>query len=148
MTKGKYFLSDERFLQEMQKNQLPYSYKKIGVGLLILSIAGLLFAKYLVEDVSVYRLIFRQLSIAALLVISITKDKIEDEMTTGLRLRSYGVAVIVGAAYVIAQPLIAWFVTAVIIQQEMIYQEMSSFQVLSFMLLIQIGFYEVLKRKR
>ena len=83
-----------------------------------------------------------------MLLMSVSKDKIEDEMTVSLRAQSYTVAFIVGVVYALVMPYVEFGVSNVVHSGGEVYKDLGDFQVLLFMLMIQLMFYHTLKRYR
>ena len=83
-----------------------------------------------------------------MLVMSVSKDKIEDEMTISLRAQSYAIAFIVGVVYALIMPYVEFGVSNVVNSGGEVYKDLGDFQVLLFMLMIQLMFYHTLKRYR
>lgn len=126
--------------------QLPNTYKAIGLGLFICSFLALIVVKYTLSEPTLIKTIIRQLLVIGLLLISLAKDPIVDEMTDQLRMKSYQWAFLCGVVYAIVQPYIEYAVTALIKNQSVSYTELSVFQVLIFMLLIQVISYSFMKK--
>jgi hypothetical protein len=85
--------------------------------------------------------------IVGLLIISISREKIEDELIESLRSKSYALAFIIGVIYTMLQPVVNYVVDLMLGKQEEV-GNIYYFEVLLFMLLIQVMFFEVLKRNR
>jgi hypothetical protein len=125
----------------------PNYFKKIGAGIIlseaIIFISGVLFFKdsKLFED---YRQIIQIISvdfiIASLLLYSLAKDKIEDELKLLLRMQSLAFAFIFGVMYVIIQPLANLFFYGQIL-------DVKSQQVVLSMLLVYLIIF-IYKKKR
>lgn len=79
---------------------------------------------------------------------SISKDKMEDEMLLQLRAQSYTIAFVVGVFYALIMPYIEYGVSNVVNNGGEVYKDLGDFQVLLFMLMIQLMFYHNLKRYR
>ena len=131
-------------LEKMNKFQLGNQYKKIGyivaIGTFVLMIAR----KY-VEDSEWIRPILHGVLLIGLLLISISKEKIEDEFIESLRSQSYRLAFILAIVYSLVQPLINFGVGTLLNQDDEL-QGFSYFQVLFFMLIVQLMFFWQLKR--
>ena len=80
-----------------------------------------------------------------LLLISLSKEKIEDEFVDSLRSQSYRLAFILVIVYSLVQPLINFVVASVLNQDDKL-EGFSYFQILFFMLLVQLMFFWQLKR--
>ena len=79
---------------------------------------------------------------------SITRDREEDEMTIQLRMQSYAWAFITGVIYALIMPYVQFGVSSVVNNDNETLDNLGDFQVLLFMLLVQLMCYHVLKRYR
>lgn len=131
----------------LSKFQLPHPFKKVGVGIVVLSFVLLTVIKFIDTEPSWMRLFLKHVMIVGLLVISISREKIEDELIEILRSKSYALAFIIGVVYTMLQPVVNYVVNMILGTQEEV-DNVYYFEVLLFMLLIQVGFYELLKRNR
>lgn len=80
------------------------------------------------------------------LIISISKEKIEDEYIDSLRAQSYSLAFILSVVYSLIQPLINYSVDVLLNEEPKEFYDFSYFQVLFFMLVVQIMFFSHMKR--
>ena len=87
-------------------------------------------------------------TLVGMLIMSISKDKVEDEMTIQLRAQSYMIAFILGVIYALVMPYVEFGVSNMVHNGGKVYKDLGDFQVLLFMLLIQLMFYHNLKRYR
>ncbi len=97
----------------MRKNQkdlllLPYYFRGIAFGILAL---GFIFVGLTLLDIislgkEIESLIFQELFLVGLLLLVITKGRVEDELTLRIRLKSFTAAFIFGVANVIVNPFI------------------------------------------
>lgn len=131
----------------LDKFQLPNVFKKVGITLFLLSFIGLTIIKFTENEPLWVRPALKQAMLVGLLVISISREKIEDELIQILRSKSYALAFIIGVIYIMLQPLVNQVVNFILGTSEEP-DNMGYVQVLLFMLLIQVGFFEVLKRNR
>jgi hypothetical protein len=69
-------------------------------------------------------------------------------MTISLRVQSYAIAFVVGVIYALVMPYVEFGVSNVVHSGGEVYKDLGDFQVLLFMLMIQLMFYHVLKRHR
>jgi hypothetical protein len=81
-----------------------------------------------------------------LLLISVSKEKIEDEYIDSLRSQSYRLAFILAIVYALLQPIVN-VVVSYVLQQDNEYEGFNYFQVLFFMLIVQILFFWKLKKQ-
>ncbi len=131
----------------LNKFQLPHLYKKVNIGIVVLSFILLIGIKFIDTEPSWMPQFFKHGMIIGLLIISISREKIEDELIESLRSKSYSLAFIIGILYIMVQPMANYIVDLFLGKQDNP-TEIGYVQVLLFMLLIQVGFFELLKRSR
>lgn len=140
----------EREQKQLTKYKwLSYDYKKVGYALLVASIVGLIFT--LLADKNAFptlKLLAKDGLLVAMLLIAVTKDKVEDEFTINLRVKSFTLAFIVGMVFAVGQPYINYLVALVVKPEKAVFESMSAYAVIWFMLFVQLGFYQVLKVTR
>lgn len=129
-------------LQKILSFQLPHNFKKIGLFLVILCFLGLTAIKFSATEFLELREILRKIFLLSLLLVSLSRDEIDDELVMQLRASSYSMAFIFGIIYAIVQPYINLLV------ERTTSFDLGGFQILTFMLLIQLGFFHFLKRMR
>ena len=135
---------DRRMFERIRKFQLPPAWKRIGFGLVVVAL-GLMIVRRYVDNLEQYRPFFSHLFLLGLLLVSVSRDKLEDEMISVLRGQSYAVGFVTGVVYALVQPYINYLVAAVI-KPENATLDMSVLQVLTFMLVVQLLFFWQLKR--
>lgn len=135
-------------IQKILDFRLPASFKWLGVILIVLAFVLFFVRKQFPEHAELIRSIGRTIFIIGMLCISLARDKEEDEMTVTLRAQSYAIAFIVGVIYAIVMPYVEFGVSNMVSDETQAYKQLGDFQLLSFMLLIQICFYHTLKRYR
>lgn len=134
---------DKRNLERLKKFQLKHRYKGVGVVVFLAAILMMVCLKFIDGEPLWIKFVLRNGLIIGLLLISISKEKVEDEMIATVRMQSYAMAFVVGVIYAILQPLINYGVEMLIDPKDAS-MEMSYFQVLSFMLLIQLMLFHVM----
>ncbi|MEO6229156.1 MAG: hypothetical protein ABJB11_08365 [Ferruginibacter sp.] len=137
---------ESRQLNKMQL--LPNRYKKLGFILLIISITALVLLRITRPTQDIFNDICKSFILLSMIIISVTKEKNEDEYTIILRGKSYVLAFIIGAIYAILQPYINLGVAALLSPEKAVFAEMKSFVIIWFMLFIQLGFYYLLRYTR
>ncbi|WP_299123650.1 hypothetical protein [uncultured Winogradskyella sp.] len=148
MDKKSYIDCERNRIQKILDFRLPTSFKWLGMVLLVSAFMLFFIRKQFPEYTELIRSIGRTIFIIGLLCISLARDKEEDEMTISLRAQSYAIAFIVGVLYAIVMPYVEFGVSNIVADETQAYKELGDFQLLSFMFLIQIGFYQTLKRYR
>ncbi|MBR9915541.1 MAG: hypothetical protein GYB32_12065 [Algicola sp.] len=134
-------------LERWSKFQLSHVWKKRGVFIAFTLFAGLLVLKLVDHEPEWMRAMLKRGLLVGFLLISLARDKDEDEMIASLRGKSYALAFICAVLYALIQPAVNYLVNLVIVDSN-VKDSFSYFQVLWFMLLVQIMFFEVLKRNR
>lgn len=148
-------MNNERFAKCERKNmdrilnfRLPYSFKKIGILLFIIAFCLMIVKTWFPEHTSMLREISKKGIVIAMLIISLARDKEEDELIVQLRAQSYAIAFIVGVIYALIMPYVDYGVSNIIKPEGEAYKDLGDFQILIFMLMIQLIYYHVLKRYR
>lgn len=146
MKKEKICNYEDRQLAKLSKFQLPNHYKKVGVALAIVLLIVAIAFKFINDEPLWIKQLLKPLLLLSFLIISISKEVEEDEMIIQLRAQSYSLAFVVGVLYAFVQPYVNYAV-AILIKPENASIDMSYFQVLFFMLLVQIAYFYKLKKK-
>ncbi len=136
---------ERKSLKEMGKYQLPNYFKKIGIGLFALSFLSLLINAFSI-NVFVYREIAKYGMLIGMLLISISKEKIEDELITKLRMQSYTLAFIAGVFFALILPFMDYFVDLLFQTDKANLKDMGDWQILWILLSVQVFYFETLKR--
>lgn len=149
MNKESFVECERRQLTKMLAFRLPHVYYKIGfivAAIAILSMFGR--AMFLDGDYEWLKSISRQTLLIGLLLSSLAKDKEEDEMTNSLRMQSYAFAFVAGVIYALVMPYVDYGVSNVVKPEGEVFKSLGDFQLLIFMLMVQLMFYYTLKRYR
>ncbi len=146
-------MDTQKFLEEEGKQIrkfpfLPHPYKKVGIIILILSVIGLPLSLLLASDKAAGWWLAVKGMVVGMLIISISKDREEDEYTMQLRAHSYSLAFIFGVIYALLQPYFNYWIATLVQGGETSFEELPVSAVLWFMLVIQLGFYTLLKATR
>lgn len=144
MLKSSICENERKQLQKMNKFQLGNPYKKVGFIIALTSFVLMILRKYM-EDSEWLKPILHGSLLIGLLVISVSKEKIEDEFIDSLRSQSYRLAFILAIVYSLVQPIINYGVASLLNQDDKL-EGFSYFQVLFFMLIVQLLFFWQLKR--
>lgn len=131
-------------LEKMNKFQLSNQFKKIGVFIAVGTFVLMIGRKY-IENSEWIRPIFHGILLVGLLVISLAKDKVEDEFIDSLRSQSYRIAFILVIIYSLIQPFINYGVGLLFDANEKL-EGFNYFQILFYMLIVQLMVFWQLKR--
>jgi hypothetical protein len=134
---------EKSHLEKMNKFQLGNQFKKTGYMIAIGAFILMIGRKY-IEDSEWVRPILHGILLIGLLVISLSKEKIEDEFIDSLRSQSYRLAFLMAILYSLAQPIVNYGL-AVLFNQNDELKYFDYFQILFFMLIVQLMFFLKLK---
>ncbi len=137
---------EEKNLEKLRRIQLPNWFKKIGVVLVIMAFAMLVINK-LVFDSELLRSSLKHSILVGLLVISLSREKIEDERIVNLRMRSFMFAFLIGVLFALLTPILAYLIDIIIGNEPTSYEPIGDFVILWQLLTMQIISFEVFKRK-
>ncbi len=127
------------------KFQLPHRFKKIGTALLLVSFLAMFLIAFTFND-AIYRGLAKYGMLLGLLIISISKEKIEDERIGALRMQSYSFAFVIGVLYAFAIPLLDFGVDSIFNAGNAEMKGIGDFMILWFLLIVQVFYFEYLKR--
>jgi len=145
MNKEQLLVSEQNKLKKFKL--LPYSFKRFGIGLLIVSFITLLLLKFLSGDFETTRLILKKILTVSLFLIAMSQDKSEDELTIQLRNQAFALAFTWGVILSFTQPY-ANLISDYTLGKDNPSILVSNNQLINTMLLVQIGFYFMFKRAR
>lgn len=149
MKKESFIDCERKRFEKLIKFRLPHKFLKIGMGIAGFSIIAMVVRGFLHESGTEWlKVLFQKTLLIGMLIMSISKDKIEDEMTVQLRAQSYMYAFVLGIVYALVMPNVEFGVSNIVNHGGEVYKDLGDFQVLLFMLMIQLMFYHNLKRYR
>ncbi|MFT4782070.1 MAG: hypothetical protein ACI9SD_001761, partial [Pseudohongiellaceae bacterium] len=99
-------------------------------------------------DQEVLKVILQRGLLIGMLLMSTAKDKDEDEMVVKLRMQSYTYAFVAGVVYALIMPFVDYGVSNAVNSGGEEFHDIGDFQVLLFMLMIQLLCFHTLKRMR
>jgi len=138
--------SENKQLEKLRNFKLPNQYKKIGFLIFGLALGIVTIFKFIEGEPAWSKTLLTQIMLLGLLTVSLAREKEEDEMIVLLRSQSYSVAFFIGVLYAVIQPY-ANYVAALLFKPEKASLDMGYFQVLFFMLLVQLMYFYKLKRR-
>ncbi len=146
MTIRKIIEWDRKAFQRLRNFQLPHYFKRIGLVLFLVVLATMFALKFTEAEPFWLRNLLRNFLLIGLLMISVSKERVEDEMMGALRAQSYAIAFVLGVVYALIQPYIDYVVALVVDSGDAVL-DVSYFQVLAFMLLVQLLFFRMMVKK-
>lgn len=149
MNKEKIINCEHNRLQKLISFRLPHRFIAVGIAIVLLSIVIMFVRAFVMEgDTEWLKLVLQKAMLVGMLIMSLSKDKIEDEMTVSLRGQSYAVAFVIGVLYALIMPYVEFGVSNAVHSGGEAFKDLGDFQILLFMLMIQLMFYHNLKRFR
>jgi len=140
---------EQRRFGKLINYRLSSKFMYAGIAIGIVSIIMMFVRKFAIEgDTDWLKLLLQKTLLVGLLIMSMSKDKQEDEMIVALRSQSYAIAFVVGVLYALIMPYVEFGVDSVIESNVSEFKNLGDFQVLLFMLMIQLLFFHNLKRFR
>lgn len=128
---------------------LPAKFLNVGIAIVLLSIVMMLIRAFVLDGEPEWlKLFLQETLLVGMLIMSISKDKEEDEMTIALRSQSYIIAFVIGVVYALVMPYVEFGVDSVVESNVSEFKNLGDFQVLLFMLMIQLFVFRNLKRYR
>lgn len=122
---------------------LPYRFKNVAYGLLLLSFLFILFT--LLDIVVIEKESAKTLAssgiLLALLLLALTSDRIEDELTLRIRLKAFAASFIYGVGYVVVSPFVN-----LLFDGDFLYEDMGMEGLLFTMFLFYFGMFGLMKK--
>lgn len=136
-------------LEKITRFRLPQYFYKVGISIIAITFVMMFVRAFAMEgDTEWLKLILQKAFLVGMLCMSISKDKEEDELTVKLRMQSYAWAFITGVVYALVMPYVEFGVSNVVHSGGEAYKDLGDFQILIFMLMVQLMSYHALKRYR
>jgi len=149
MNKEKFIDCEQKSLYKIIHFRLPHSFFKIGIAIAILAIVAMFYRAFAIEDdTELLKGILRKVLLIGMLIMSISRDKEEDELTIKLRMMSYAWAFITGVIYALVLPYVEFGVDSLVNSGTEQLKDLGDFQLLIYMLMVQLMCYHTLKRYR
>jgi hypothetical protein len=149
MNARKYIEKEQKAMQKLMNFRLPRKFMYYGLTIAALSIIMMFVRAFLLEgDTLMLKEVLKKTLLVGMLIMSLSEDKEEDELTIKLRMQSYAWAFVIGVIYALIMPYVEYGVSNAVNSGGEAYKDLGDFQVLLFMLMIQLMFYHTLKRYR
>lgn len=145
MTKKSLIDCERDSLERLGKYQLPNVFRKIGFALFGITFAALFINKFLIDSLEI-TVFIKYGMLIGLLMVSISKEKIEDELVTKLRMQSYAFAFIGGVFFSLVLPFVDYLFDFILDQGEPMFNALGDWSILWFLLSVQVFYFELLKR--
>ncbi|MCK8481987.1 hypothetical protein [Psychroserpens algicola] len=140
---------ERKGLEKLINFRLPQYFYTIGMLIAGITIAMMFVRAFALEgDTQWLKLILQKTLLIGMLLMSVARDKNEDEMIVKLRMQSYTYAFVVGVIYALVMPYVDYGVSNVLKPEGEAFHDLGDFQVLLFILMIQLLCFHALKRMR
>ena len=148
MAKETFCEAENRRFEKFKNFGLPHTFKKYGIALVVISILFLFARKLFDIDVTIpLKFILKRVVLVGLLMIAISKEKVEDEMIRTIRGQAFSMAFIAGVIYTLVQPLINYVVSLFVEKDNEPLTDVGDFQVLWFLLTMYLLFFYMIKKR-
>ncbi len=124
-------------LRALRVFQLPHAAKRIGIFLALAAFVLLFVNAFLIEK-ELIRSMARYGLLIGMLIISISKEPIEDERIMSIRMRSYAFAFVAGVAFSLVQPFFDVGVDLLVNPEKAALKDSGDFVILWLLLSIQV----------
>lgn len=149
MERNSFVERERKGLIKLINFRLPHYFYKIGMIIAGASIVMMFVRAFAFEaEEEILIDILRKILLIGMLLMSIARDKEEDELIVKLRMQSYTYAFITGVIYALVMPYVDLGVSNLVHGGGEVYKDLGDFQVLIFMLLVQLMSFSALKRTR
>jgi len=140
---------ERKRFNKMINYRLPRVFMTIGLAIVAISIITMFIRAFAMEGDTLWlKEIAKKGLLVGMLFMSVSRDKEEDEMTIALQSQSYAMAMVAGVVYALVMPYVEFGVSNAVNSGGEVLKDLGDFQVLLFMLMIQLMFYHNLKRYR
>lgn len=145
MTTKSFLECERKNLDKLKKYQLPNKYRKIGISIFVISFIAMFIVAFTslnseIKQITKYGILI------GLLIASISKEKIEDELVQNLRMQSYTFAFIFGVIITITNPLFNFIANLITTKQQDNFSGIGDWQILWLLLSVQFFYFEYLKK--
>lgn len=147
MNLKKIIACERKSIDRMSRCQLPHRFKKIGWILFLISFVSVFVPSIVMADdhlKSVVLIVLKYGILIGLLMVSLSKEPIEDEYVRSVRMQSYMLAFVMGVVQALIFPFIN-LGAETLIGNTSSYQPTGDFFILWILLACQLLFFHVLK---
>ena len=102
-------------LRKWGKFRLPHVFMTIGISVALLCVITMFLRSFLLDgDTEWLKELSKKGLLVGMLLMSLSKDKEEDELTISLRMQSYSIAFVAGVVYALVMPFIEYGVSNIL----------------------------------
>lgn len=149
MKKENFVECERKGLEKLINFRLPSYFYKIGLIIAGMSIIMMFVRAFALEgNHEIFKEVLRKVLLIGMLFMSVARDKDEDEMIVKLRMQSYTYAFVAGSIYALVMPFVEYGVSNALKAEGESFHDIGDFQLLLFMLMVQLLCFHTLKRMR
>jgi len=149
MDKNSFIECERKGFERLINFRLPHYFYKIGLLIVGVSIVMMFVRAFALEgEQVVLKEGLRKILLIGMLLMSVARDKVEDEMVVKLRMQSYTYAFVAGVLYALIMPFVEYGVSNALKPEGEAFHDIGDFQLLLFILMIQLLCFHTLKRMR
>ena len=149
MERNSFVECERKGLNKLINFRLPYFFYKVGMVIVGASIVMMFVRAFALDgDQEILKEVLQKGILIGMLLMSIARDKDEDEMVVKLRMQSYTYAFIAGVLYALIMPFVDLGVSTIVNGEGEVYKDLGDFQLLLFILMVQLLCFHTLKRMR
>ncbi|WP_033960495.1 hypothetical protein [Psychroserpens jangbogonensis] len=149
MDRNSFVECERKGLNKLINFRLPYYFYKVGMVIVGASIVMMFVRAFALDgDQEILKEVLQKGILIGMLLMSIARDKDEDEMVVKLRMQSYTYAFIAGVLYALIMPFVDLGVSTIVHGGGEVYKDLGDFQLLLFILMVQLLCFHTLKRMR
>ncbi len=148
MAKETFCEVEDRRFEKFKNFGLPNRFKRVGIILVVISILFMITRKVFDIEIAVsIKFILKRVVLIGLLMIAISKEKVEDEMIRTIRGQAFSMSFVAGVVYTLIQPLINYVVALFVEKDKEPLTDVGDFQVLWFLLTMYLLFFYMIKKR-
>ena len=134
-------------MERLLNFKLPNKMKIVGWLIMAVSLGIILSTKLFDGDFEVLKHVLKRVVLLGLLIVVVSKEKVEDERIQVIRAKAFGSTFLVAVVYVLVQPIINYIVNLIVEPQDAVFEDLGDFVIVWFLLAVYLMVYTMLKRK-
>ncbi len=149
MERNNFVECERKGFEKLINFRLPHYFYSIGIIIILMSIVAMFVRAFVMDgDTEWLKLTLQKTMLIGMLLMSVARDKVEDEMVVKLRMQSYTYAFVAGVLYALIMPVVEYGVSNALKPEGEAFHDIGDFQLLLFILMIQLLCFHTLKRMR
>jgi len=134
-------------MERLLNFKLPNKMKIVGWAIMLVSLVVILSTSLFDGDFEILKLILKRTILLGLLIVVVSREKIEDERIQLIRAKAFGSTFLIAVIYVLVQPIVNFIAATIFEPEEAIFEDLGDFVIVWFLLVVYLMVFYVLKRK-